>query len=150
MHVRPPADGFEYLAGGPSRVLGLRQAIYGLRQAPRTRNGFLKAERTKQGFVHSNADPGLWLLCSKDKAGMSMFYADGILAAARSDDETSRPAETLVYLIATMSAIRRLVEPQDVLGIVVLRDWGPGNMILCHDRKAFALAQAFDVAGQRR
>ena len=34
VYVRPPA-GFEYLAGGPGRVLRLRRAMYSLRQAPR-------------------------------------------------------------------------------------------------------------------
>ena len=58
VYVRPPA-GFEYLAGGPGRVLRLRRAMYGLRQAPWAWNKCLEAEQTKRGVVQSNADPGL-------------------------------------------------------------------------------------------
>jgi hypothetical protein len=75
-----------------------------------------------------------------------MFYVDDGLAAARSDEE----AEALVDLVASMFAIRRLGEPEDVLGIEVLRDWDAGTITLCHERKALALAEAFGVAGQRR
>ena len=45
-----------------------------------------------------------------------------------------------------MYAIRRLGEPEDVLGIVVLRDWDAETIpltSLCHDRKALSLAEAF-------
>ena len=77
-----------------------------------------------------------------------MFYVDDGLAAARSDEE----AEALVDLVASMFAIRRLGEPEDVLGIQVLRDWDANTITstLCHERKALALAEAFGVAGQRR
>jgi hypothetical protein len=145
VYVRPPA-GFEYLAGGPGRVLRLRRAMYGLRQAPRAWNKCVEAELTKRGFVQSNADPGLWLLYGENGAVMCMFYVDDGLAAARSDEE----AEALVDLVASMFAIRRLGEPEDVLGIEVLRDWDAGTITLCHERKALALAEAFGVAGQRR
>ena len=139
--MRPPA-GFEYLAGGPGHVLRLRRAMYGLRQAPRAWNKCLEAERTKRGFVQSNAEPGLWLLYGENGAVMCMFYVDDGLAAASSDEE----AEALVDLVAFMFAIRRLGEPEDVLGIEVLRDWDAGTITLCHERKALALAEAFGVA----
>jgi len=143
--VRPPA-GFEYLAGGYGRVLRLRRAMYGLRQAPRAWNKCLEAELTKRGFVQSNADPGLWLLHGEEGAVMCMFYVDDGLVAARSDSE----AEALVDLVADMFSIRKLGEPDDVLGIEVLRDWEAGTITLCQERKAEALAEAFGVAGQRR
>ena len=93
VYVRPPA-GFEYLAGGPARVLRLRRAMYGLRQAPRAWNKCLEAELTKRGFVQSNADPGLWLLYGENGTVMCMFYVEDGLAAVRSDEE----AEALVDL----------------------------------------------------
>ena len=145
VYVRPPT-GFEYLAGGLGCVLRLRRAMYGLRQAPRAWNKCLEAELTKQGFVQSNADPGLWLLYGENGAVMCMFYVDDGLAAARSDKE----AEALVDLVASMFPIRRLGEAEDVLGIEVLRDWDAGTITLCHERKAIAQAEAFGVAGQRR
>ena len=131
VYVRPPT-GFEYLAGGPGRVLRLRRAMYGLRQAPRAWNKCLEAELTKWGFVQSNADPGLWLLYGENEAIICMFYVDDGLAAARSDEE----AEALVDLVASMFAIRRLGEPEDVLGIEVLCDWDAGTITLCHERNA--------------
>ena len=75
VYVRPLA-GFEYLAGGPGRVLRLRRAMYGFRHAPRAWNMCLEAELTKRSFVQSNADPRLWLLYGKNGAVMYMFYMD--------------------------------------------------------------------------
>ena len=74
VYVRPPA-GFEYLAGGPGRVLRLRRAMYGFRLAPLAWNKCLEAELTKRGFVQSNADPGLWLLYGENGAVMCIIYA---------------------------------------------------------------------------
>ena len=146
VYVRWPA-GFEYLAGGPGRVLRLRRAMYGLRQAPRAWNKCLEAELTKRGVVcQSNADPGLWLIYGENGAVMCMFYVDDGLAAARSDEE----AEALADIVASMFAIRRLGEPKDVLGIEVLRDWDAGTITQCHRGKAHALAEPFGGAGQRR
>ena len=99
-----------------------------------------------RGFVQSNADPRLWLLCGENGAVICMFYVDDGLAPALSDEE----AEALVGLVASMFAIRRLGEPEDVLGIEVLRDWDAGTITLCHERKAVALAETFGNSGQRR
>ena len=96
--------------------------------------------------MQSNADLGLWLLYGENGAVMCMFYVDDSLAAARSDKE----AQALVDLVASMFAVRRLGEREDVLGIEVLRDLDAGTINLCHERKALALTKAFGDAGQRR
>ena len=122
--MRPPA-GFRDLASGPGRVLRLRRAMYGLRQAPRAMSECVEAELTKRGCVESNADPRLWLLFGENEGVMIMcmfvcmyvMLNDG-LVAARSYEK----AGALVDLVASMFAVRRLGEPEDVLGIEVLWD----------------------------
>jgi hypothetical protein len=125
VYVRP-LRGLEHLAGGSGRVLRLCRALYGLRQAPRAWNERLEAELTAQGFVQSNADPSLWILYSKDGAVLTMFYVDDGMVAARNDVE----ADALVDAIASIFEIRRLGEPQDMLGIEISRDLAAGTITL--------------------
>jgi hypothetical protein len=60
VYVRPPV-GAEHLAVGERRVLRLRRALYGLRQAPRARNQCLEGKLREKGFKQSEADPSLWI-----------------------------------------------------------------------------------------
>jgi hypothetical protein len=60
VYVRPPV-GSEHLAMGERRVLRLRRALYGLRQAPRARNQCLEGKLREKGFKQSEADPSLWI-----------------------------------------------------------------------------------------
>jgi hypothetical protein len=123
VYVRPPR-GWERLAGGSGRVLRLCRALYGLRQAPRAWNERLEAELTARGFVQSNADPSFWILYSKDGAVLAMFYVDDGMVAARNDVE----ADALVDVIASIFEIRRLGEPQDMLGIEISRYLAAGTV----------------------
>jgi hypothetical protein len=65
--IRAPA-GAGNLAGGSGRVLRLRRALYGLRQAPRAWNQRLEVELRSRGFVQSHADPALWGSCTERTA----------------------------------------------------------------------------------
>jgi hypothetical protein len=145
VYVRPPR-GWEHLAGGSGRVLRLCRGLYGLRQAPRAWNERLEAELTARGFVQSNADPSLWILYSKDGAVLTMFYVDDGMVAARNDVE----ADALVDVIAFIFEIRRLGEPQDMLGIEISRDLAAGTTTIWQCAKAKALATMFGVEGERR
>ena len=84
--------------------------------------------------MQSNMDPGLLLLNGKDGAVMCMFYVDDGLAVAICDKE----AEALVDLVISVFAIRRIREPEDVLGIEVWREWDASTITPCHGRKALA------------
>jgi hypothetical protein len=75
VYLRPP-PGAQHLAGGSGRVLCLRRALYGLRQASSAWNKRLESELTTKGFVQSNADPSLWILHGEHGATMAMFYVD--------------------------------------------------------------------------
>jgi hypothetical protein len=145
VYVRPPR-GWEYLAGGPGRVLRLHRALYGLRQAPRAWNERLTSELASRGFVQSNADPGLWILKSESGVVLTMFYVDDGMVAARTEEE----AEGLVDLIASVFETRRLGEPQDMLGIEIARNRKAGTITIRQSDKARALAEGFGVKGQRR
>jgi hypothetical protein len=145
VYVRPPR-GWEHLAGGSGRVLRFCRVLYGLRQAPRAWNERLEAELTARGFVQSNADPSLWILYSKDGAVLTMFYVDNGMVAACNDAE----ADALVDVIASIFEIRRLGEPQDMLGIEISRDLAAGTITIRQCAKAKALAAMFGVEGERR
>jgi hypothetical protein len=131
VYVWPPR-GWEHLAGGPGRVLRLHRALYGLRQAPRAWNERLTSELVSRGFVHSNADPGLWILKSEGGVVLTMVYVDDGMVAARTVEE----AEGLVDLIASIFETRRLGEPQDMLGIEIARDRKAGTITIRQSDKA--------------
>jgi hypothetical protein len=111
VYMRPPA-GAEGLAGGGGRVLHLKRALYGLRQASRAWNKRLEGELRGKGFVQSDADPALWILLGEKGVVLAMIYVDDGLVAAR----TAREADALVELVASMFAIRALGEPKDFFG----------------------------------
>ena len=144
VYLRPPR-GLEGVAGG-SKVLRLKKALYGLRQASRAWNKRLEGELLDRGFVQSNADPALWILYGAGGAVLSMFYVDDGLVAAKADEE----ADALVDLIESMFAIRRIVDPQDFLGIEFSRDRGAGTITIDQSRKIVAMALAAGVAGEKR
>jgi hypothetical protein len=58
VYVRAPV-GAEHLAVGERRVLRLRRALYGVRQAPRARNQCLERKLRAKGFQQSESDPSL-------------------------------------------------------------------------------------------
>jgi Reverse transcriptase (RNA-dependent DNA polymerase) len=142
VYIRPPA-GAERLAA-PGRVLRLRRALYGLRQAARAWNKRLEGELISKGFQQSAADPSLWILHGESGAVLSMFYVDDGLVAAR----TAAEADALVELVASMFSIRALGEPQDFLGIDITRDRQARTITIDQGRKATALAAAVGVTGQ--
>jgi hypothetical protein len=121
------------------RKSGIQTGIARMEQTPRVR-----AEGEK--FVQSNADPSLWILHGEHGTTMAMFYVDDGLMAARTADE----ADALVDLVASMFAIRALGEPQDFLGIEILRDRDAGTISICQQRKAEPLAALFHVAGAHK
>jgi Reverse transcriptase (RNA-dependent DNA polymerase) len=143
--MRPPA-GAEHLAGGGRRVLRLRRALYGLRQASRAWNKKLEAKLKAGGFAQSVADPSLWIRHGEGDAVLAMFYVDDGLVAAR----TAAEADALVALVASMFAIRALGEPQDFLGIQITRDRSARTITIDQERKAAALAADMGVQGERR
>jgi hypothetical protein len=145
VYLWPPA-GAEHLAGGPGRVLRLRRALYGLRQASRAWTKRLKSELTAKGFGQSNDDPSLWILHGEHGAIMAMLYVDDGLVAARTAEE----ADALVDLVASMFATRKLGEPQDFHGIEVSRDRDAGTISICHKREAESLAAIIHVVGTRK
>jgi hypothetical protein len=132
VYIRAPA-GAPGLAN-QGRVLRLRRALYGLRQAGRAWNKRLESELRAKGFTQSSADPSLWILRSETGAVLSMFYVDDGLVAAR----TAAEADALVDLVASMFAIRKLGEPTDFLGIEISRDWQAGTITIDQKRKATA------------
>jgi hypothetical protein len=111
MYMRPPA-GAEGLDGGGSRVLHLKRALYGLRQASCAWNKRLEGELRGKGFVQSDSDPALWILLGDGGTELAMFYSADRLVAAR----TAAEADALVELGASMFAMRSLGEPQDFWG----------------------------------
>ncbi|MEY2931251.1 MAG: hypothetical protein RL033_2000 [Pseudomonadota bacterium] len=145
VYLRPPA-GVDPPLAEPGKVLRLRRALYGLRQAGRAWQKCLEDALRAKGFVQSNADPALWILHGENGAVMAMFYVDDGLVAAR----TAAEADALVDLVGTMFKIRRLGEPDDFLGIRFTRDWDAGTITLDQEEKARALAAELGVAGERR
>jgi hypothetical protein len=136
----------EALAGGPGKVVRLPKALYGFRQAPRAWNKKLEQELKGLGFSESNADPALWILRGEQGAVMAMFYVDDGFVAAR----TSAEADAIVSLIGSLFEIKVLREPQDFLGIEIVRDRAAGTIIISQEVKALSLAERLGVAGSRR
>jgi hypothetical protein len=142
VYLRVPA-GLEGKLGTGGKVLGLRRAIYGLKQASRAWNERLEGELVRRQFVQSDADPSLWILHGKDGAVMALFYVDDGLVAARTTEE----ADALVELVESIFQIRKLGEPVDFLGIEIQRDRGAGTITLTQKAKAEALTAALGVQG---
>jgi hypothetical protein len=67
VYLRVPA-GLERKLGTGGKVLRLRRAIYGLKQASRAWNERLEGELARKGFMQSDTDPSLWILHGKDGA----------------------------------------------------------------------------------
>lgn len=145
VYMRPPA-GCEHLVSGRRRVLRLRRALYGLRQASRAWNKRLEAALKSRGFTQSDADPSLWILHGEGGAVFAMFYVDDGLVAAR----TAAEADALVDMIAAMFEIRALGQPEDFLGIRITRDRAGRTITISQTDKALALAAAAGVSGERR
>lgn len=127
------------------KVLRLRRALYGLRQASRSWNRCLEAALLNKGFVQSDADPALWILLGGAGVVLAMFYVDDGLVAARTPEE----ADALVELVGTMFQIRKLGEPTDFLGIEIRRDWDAGTITICQETKAVALATGLGLGGEQ-
>jgi hypothetical protein len=132
--------------GTGGKVLRLRRAIYGLKQASRAWNERLEGELARRGFVQSDSDPSLWILHGKDGAVLALFYVDDGLVAAR----TGEQADALVDLVASIFEIRKLGEPVDFLGIEIQRDRESGTITLMQKAKAEVLAAAHGVQGACR
>jgi hypothetical protein len=145
--IRAPASA-EHLAGGSGRVLRLRHALYGLRQAPRAWNQRLETELRSRGFVQSDADPALLILHGENDTLLSMFYVDDGPVAAHTDVE----ADAMVELVASIFEIRALGKPQDFLGIEISRDHAANTIVMtiAQKSKALALAAELGVSGSRR
>jgi hypothetical protein len=143
VYLRPPAGVSGLAAHG--RVLRLRRALYGLRQAGRAWNKRLEAALRDKGFTQSKADPSLWILHGSAGAVFAMFYVDDGLVAAR----TAAEADALVELVGSMFTIRALGEPDDFLGIQITRDRAARTITIDQERKAQALALDAGVSGER-
>jgi hypothetical protein len=124
--------GLEGQLGTAGKVLRLRRAIYGLRQASRAWNESLQGELARRGFSQSNADPSLWIVDGEGGAVLSLFYVDDGLVAAR----TPKEADALVDLMESIFAIRKLGEPVDFLGIEIQRDRGARTITIIQKAKA--------------
>jgi hypothetical protein len=123
VYLRPP-HGFDHLAGGTGRVLGLRHALYGLRQVSRAWNKCLEHELRKLHFARSDTDPALWSRNGKHGGSLTMFYVDDGLLVARSVAE----ADSIVDMVAKLFPIHNLGEPSDMLGLEVERDRRAGEI----------------------
>jgi hypothetical protein len=72
---------------------------------------------------------------------LTIFYVDDGMVAA----QTAAKADVLVDLVAGMFSMRKLKEPQDTLGIEILRDREAGTITIRQASKAQSLATAFVV-----
>jgi hypothetical protein len=143
--IRAPA-GTKHLAGACGRVLRLRSALYGLRQAPRAWSKRLKGELRSRGFAESHADPLLWIKRRHNGIVLSMFYVeDGLVAA-----HTAAEADALVELVGSIFEIRALSKPEDFLGINISWDFAVGAIIISQESQALALATQLCVTGSWR
>lgn len=72
-----------YQQDDKSLACKLKKTLYGLKQSPRCWNNRLKDELELYGFVQSVADPGLFVLHTKDDIVYLLVYVDDLLIAAR-------------------------------------------------------------------
>jgi hypothetical protein len=131
-------------AVGNKRVLRLRQALYGRKQASRVWNKRLEGELWAKGFEQSDADPALWIWRWEGGAVLVMFYVDNGLVAAK----TAAEADALVDLVGSMFEIRKLGELQDFLHIHICRNRCAGTITVDQQDKAKALAAEVGVSGE--
>jgi hypothetical protein len=141
VYIRPP-HGWKYLAG-PGRVLRLDCALYGVWQASTAWNKRHESELTALGLVQSDVDPALWILHRGGHVPTVFCVDDGVVPT-----RTPAEADTLVDRVAGIFSVRKLGEPQGMLGIEISRDPDAGTITIRQAGKAQSLATAFGVEGE--
>ena len=85
-----------YQQGDKSLACKLKKTLYGLKQSPRCWSNRLKEELELYGFVQSVADPGLFVMHTKDDTVYLLVYVDDLLIAAQKLDTVSMIKEKLM------------------------------------------------------
>lgn len=109
----------------PGECLLLLKALYGTRQAGKCFFEWLKNLLTSDGWVQAQSDPSMFLFYGSDGACVAVIYVDdGILAGPRA------LVDDLFYRISQRVEVTDLGEPQDFLGMHILRR--PDGTIAVH------------------
>ena len=104
--------------GPPGTACRLCHSLYGLKQANRQWHLKLKEKLLAKGFLPSQADPALFIKMDGQGRILAMVYVDDCLIAGK----TSRQIEATLGIISSTFEIRDLGEPEDFLGIQIVRD----------------------------
>ena len=109
----------------PGECLLLLKALYGTRQAGKCFFEWLKNLLTSDGWVQAQSDPSMFLFYDSNGACVAVIYVDdGILAGPRA------LVDDLFYRISQRVEVTDLGEPQDFLGMHILRR--PDGTIAVH------------------
>ena len=116
VYVNPPTG---YVRTIPNSVWLLHRALYGLKQAPRAWYIELRTKLSAYGFRPTHADPSLFvkLDSSGQVIAQILVYVDDCLVAALCPDVVA----TIVSIISQVWEVRDLGEPDDFLGIQIVR-----------------------------
>lgn len=143
VYVKPPLG---YKSKIPGSVWLLHRALYGLKQAPRAWYSELRTKLAAHGFRPTHADPCLFVKHDDDGniVVQLLVYVDDCLVAAR----TSEQVIAVVSIIAEIWEVRDLGEPDDFLGIQIVRH--SANSISLHQapyiRQLCELFNVMDMA----
>jgi hypothetical protein len=102
----------------PDDVCLLSRSLYGLRQAPRVWFNRFVTFVLSLGFVHSRADPSLFVLKQGGSAAYLLLYVDDIIISA----STTALLQQIVARLKTEFAIKDMGDLRFFLGVDVHRD----------------------------
>ena len=104
--------------GPPGTACRLHHSLYGLKQANRQWHLKFKEQLLARGFTPSQADPALFIKTDSQGNVLAMVYVDDSLIAGKTQQEL----QTVVDLLAAIFEVKDLGEPEDFLGIQIVRD----------------------------
>ena len=139
VYVKPPLGYVSTLLGS---VWLLHKALYGLKQAPRAWYIELRTKLAAHGFIPTHADPCLFALHDADGNVLALIlvYVDDCLVAAKSQDKVQH----VVSIISSIWEVRDLGEPDDFLGIQIVRH-SPSSISLHQAPYVAQLCDLFDI-----
>jgi hypothetical protein len=129
--------------GPPGTACKLKHALYGLKQANRQWHLKFKERLLAKGFVSSQADPALFVKLGEGGRVLALVYVDDCLIAGKTMEEV----QEVIDLLGELFEVKDMGEPQDFLGIQIVRDREAGTIAIHQQPYIQKLLADYGVSG---
>ena len=117
--------------------------MYGLKQANRQWHLKFKERLLAKGFVSSQADPALFVKLGEGGRVLVLVYVDDCLIAGKTVEEV----QEVIDLLREMFEVKDMGEPQDFLGIHIVRDREAGTIAIHQQPYILKLLADYGLSG---